>query len=454
FSSALTTFVAASRLLSSMSENSIFFFNSFFSKKSKSGEPRNATIFTSLIIIITLVFGSLDTVAPLLTMVFLIAYSMINLVVFIEQSIGFVSFRPIFKIPKFVSLYGFLGSLFVMFYVNLISGIIAVIVLFLVYLILVRRRLKTKSGYVRSGLLLALSEWAAKKVISLSESKQQIWKPNILLPVISSRKLLGNFSIIKSLVYPNGELNILGIYLKKRKKIQGMEINKEKIKREKKAIPNLVDKFKKEGIFTSYASVSVENYINAVCTSLEAMEGQFFKPNILFLPVSLKYFSKYELKRLFSSAKSADSGMILFDKNNDIGLGSQEDIHVWLSPNILKEDDLYKERKYDLAMLSAYQLYRNWVGKITLRICVEKKNEDEARRYLRRLIAESRFPASTEIEVITDTFYQGLKESPRGDIHIIPVENLSEINKISKKTNKINKSFLFVVDSGNEDVLA
>jgi len=52
------------------------------------------------------------------------------------------------------------------------------------YAWLVKRKLKAEEGDLRSGLFL-----------TLAESTKHTWKPNILVPVVITRTLLGNFPI-------------------------------------------------------------------------------------------------------------------------------------------------------------------------------------------------------------------------------------------------------------------
>ena len=60
-------------------------------------------------------------------MFFLITYGMLNLVVFLEQSMKIISFRPTFKIPRLVSFVGGIGCLAIMFLINAAFSIIAII---------------------------------------------------------------------------------------------------------------------------------------------------------------------------------------------------------------------------------------------------------------------------------------------------------------------------------------
>jgi amino acid transporter len=55
--------------------------------KTSQGVPLLATLVTGVVILLTFLLGGIDTVAPILTMFFLITYSAINLVVSIEQNL-------------------------------------------------------------------------------------------------------------------------------------------------------------------------------------------------------------------------------------------------------------------------------------------------------------------------------------------------------------------------------
>lgn len=455
FSSALTTFVAVPRLLQALGETTILPLSPFFAKQDKNGEPRNATLFVTAIILVSLAVGTLDTIAPLLTMFFLIAYSIINLAVFSEMALGLVSFRPTLRIPKFVPLYGFLSSLAFMFLISPIAGLVALFFLFGVYIWLIKRNLIQKEGDVRSGLFVAMAEWAAKKIIKLPESRQHTWKANILVPVVITRTLLGNFPLIKAIAFPKGTMTVLGVNLLKKEGSapDSADLTKEEIQEELKELPDLVKKFGEEGIFTSSSIIDTDDYTEGVCVSLEAIGGQVFHPNVLFLPFRADRLAKSSLKQIFDTAHMHEIGVIIFDRDEDIGLGSEEDIHVWLPKEVL-DKEFYDDRVFDLAMLTAYKLYRNWHGKITLWMCVPEDQKEKAHYYLKKLIYEARFPPNTEIQVSSEGFKHTITKAPQGDIHILPVTTIDNPIDFILDTANLKKSFLFVADSTKEDVLA
>ena len=455
FSSALITFLAAPRLLQAMANNRVIPFGLFFLKLNKNKSPNNAIFFSSIIIFFLLLIGNLNSIATTLTMFFLITYIMINLVVFVEQALGSVSFRPTMKIPKIVPLYGTITSLLFMFFINVFIGIAALLTLILIYILLVRKNLQTREGDVRSGLLVVAAEWAAKKVGDLPENKAHTWKPNVLLPVVTTRTLLGNFPLIKALTFPNGTMTVLGLKLTKDTATpEKLNLTKTEISEGLVDLPSLVDKFSQEHIFTSSSTVEVKDYTNGICISLEAIGGQVFHPNILFLPFKPNQLKEKELERIFITAKRSQTGVILFDRDETVGLGSHEDIHVWISDKALKEN-LYKGHKaFDLAMILSYRLYNNWHGQINIWMCTQEKNKHKARYYIEKLLYESRFPQDTQIHISTNSFLKTLETAPNGDIHIIPIKQVPNIRHLKRISNRPSKSFVFVSDSNLEDVLA
>lgn len=118
FSSALASFVGAPRILEALVNHNIVPGSKWIAKRTKRGEPRNAMILTAAIVLAAIMLRELNAIAPLVTMIFLLTYSTINLVVVTEQSLRLISFRPLLKIPMFVPVIGLAGCLFAMFIIN------------------------------------------------------------------------------------------------------------------------------------------------------------------------------------------------------------------------------------------------------------------------------------------------------------------------------------------------
>jgi len=137
FSSALVNYVSAPRLLQALAGHELVPFSNIFRKTTKKGEPRIANLLTSLIIIATFLLGSINLVAPILTVLFLIVYVIINLAILIKQTRK--SFKPAFKVPRIIPVYGIIASVVLIFLISAVSGIIALISISLIYVIFSRK---------------------------------------------------------------------------------------------------------------------------------------------------------------------------------------------------------------------------------------------------------------------------------------------------------------------------
>lgn len=452
FSSALTTFIAAPELLSAMGNNRVIPFSGVFAKR-RGGEPTNAVLFSSALLATLLVLGSLDAIAPVLTTFFLIAYATINFGVYLEKSLGNVSFRPTLKIPGWVSLYGAVASLGFMFMISAVAALAALTFMILAYLVLVHQELHPEEGDARSGLFREIARWAAENVNRLPEGSKHNWKPSILLPVVTTRTLLGNFPVIKSIAYPNGTMTVLGLELTgKSSTPEKQEVSKKRMKQELEELPALVEKFGKEHLFTNSSVVTVKNYTNGICVALESIESQVFHPNLLYLSFEPKDLPKYDLERIFKTAERAKVGVIMLDRDEELGLGSEQDLHVWI-PQEAMNGDFYADRSFDLALILAYRLYTNWDGNLTLHMATTKRKRKKARRYFEKLLYEARFPQDTSISIHTEDLHDAIEEAPNADLHLMPV-SAEEVDKLSKYSKHEGKSWLYVADSEKEDILA
>jgi solute carrier family 12 sodium/potassium/chloride transporter 2 len=213
FSSAINSFVGASRILHAMGEQEVLPRGKWFSVRSASGIPRHAVIFTTVIVGFTLLLRDINVIAPLITLFFLITYGMVNGVILIEQSLGLVSFRPLLRIPRMVPLIGVVSALFAMFVINPLFSLISIVLVVVFYYLLMYRHLNyaTPYGDVRSSLFAGLAEWAAKKARSLPDSQERAWRPNLLIPVDSPAEMRGVSEFVRDVVFPRGGVSILGV---------------------------------------------------------------------------------------------------------------------------------------------------------------------------------------------------------------------------------------------------
>ncbi len=124
--------------------------------------------------------GDLNAVAPVLTMFFLTTYGAINLVAGLEQLSGAPSYRPSIHVPWVISLAGAVGCAWVMFLIQPIAAVVAVVVEILIYVGMRRRALTASWGDMRFGALMSLARATLIRLRDLPVDPRN-WRPHILL---------------------------------------------------------------------------------------------------------------------------------------------------------------------------------------------------------------------------------------------------------------------------------
>ena len=146
----------------------------------RGNDPRIATLVTFGIGAVGLSLGSLDVIAPVLSMFFLTSYGTLNLIAALEGVIGNPSWRPTFRTPWKLSLIGSGLCLVTMLMIDPGASMTAITACTLVYIVVRRRRMKTGWSDIRGGILRALARYSIYS-LSRHEEAGRTWRPNILL---------------------------------------------------------------------------------------------------------------------------------------------------------------------------------------------------------------------------------------------------------------------------------
>lgn len=431
FSSALASLVGAPRILVALAEQKTVPMSRFFSAKTPKNEPRNATIFTGAVILVSILTLNLDVLASLITMFFLITYGMMNLVVFVQQSMKMISFRPTFKIPKTVPLAGALGCLLMMFLINAIFSIVAIIIIVILYVWLTRRGLEAEWGDIRGGMFLVLAERASR--LAARFPRHQIsWKPDLLVPVDNPKIWSGSLLFIHSITYPAGSVFAFTVT-----KNDAMQVDAD--------LRQLLEPLTREQVMTHCTVIEEEDFLHGAKMVIQTLRGGTFRPNSLFLTVGSNPQKDGTIIELAQYAAKANLGIILLYQHPRVAFGVQKNVNIWLrdeSPN------------WHLAMLLALQIHQNWEGELNL-ITVSPDESQERRlyRFLEHLSDQARLPSITEFHVLKGKFLDTLPLAPRSDINIFGVAPEISMEAVRRITMAANSSCLFVGDSGHENAL-
>ena len=442
FSSGLACLIGAPRILQALGEHKLFPGSEWLSSRTASGEPRNALILTGVIILGGIMLRDLNLIAPMITMFFLITYMMINLVVVVEQSLGMVSFRPTFPVWRVIPIVGTFACMMAMFVINPLFGVISIAIVFGVYFYLTRRDIEHEEGDMRSGLFVSLAEWAARQTADLPESNERSWKPNLLVPFTDERQLRGEFGLIRDIVSPRGSVTLIGVHK------PGQSLGE--------TVPSLGRDFLSQGVSARWTNIETEQTFSAIDTTMQALSGAFFRPNILFwrVPKDDEAIDAKLVQRLIDRAIEQDMGVQIFLDEPVAGVGQQNKINVWVrgqSPDWEVSMDL---GNIDLALLTALKLAQNWHAEIRV-ICAVANQDDleSARAYIANLLGLARM-MDVEIEVMPVAFSEALSDAPQADVNLFGLPNPIDIAIMRKMMTERRSACLFVRDSGHENILA
>ncbi len=147
---------------------------------SPNNEPRIGTMLTFALAQAGIFLGSLDAIAPVLTMFFLATYGFTNLACGLEKWAEDPAYRPSFKTPAFVSLAGAAGCFYVMSIIDLPAMAAAMVFCALIFFIAERRDLGTTWGDSRHGIWSALVRFALQR-LRRAEYHPQNWRPNLVI---------------------------------------------------------------------------------------------------------------------------------------------------------------------------------------------------------------------------------------------------------------------------------
>ncbi len=177
-SSAIGSILGAPRILQATAVDNIT--PRFFAKgHGKENEPRNALLLTFLIAEVGILIGELDIIARVVSTFFITTYGFLNLSCAVERWAS-SDFRPSFKVPKWVSILGFLTCLIVMIQLDLLAMIGGIVILGGLLFFLKSRELTLKTGDAWESIWLSVVRMGLFK-LSQGGRHQRNWKPNVLL---------------------------------------------------------------------------------------------------------------------------------------------------------------------------------------------------------------------------------------------------------------------------------
>ena len=380
FSSAVGSMLGAPRTFIAMACDQVGNKKALGFLKSKKGEY--ASFALSLIIACGAVFlGDLNTVASILTIFFLTVYGIVNITAALETLSNEPSWRPQFKIPAIISLIGGIACIIVMFLIDPLLSVVAIIIEVILYFILRHVAAhNSAAGDARRGVYENLIKNSLVQLKDLKMTPRN-WRPYIQVFINDNEKQIKLVRFASDFGLSSGIVTVTKIIFGRLGE-ENLEIEKE---------VDFMENFYKKYSLSVFPELTVmENFEEGILAAVQSNGIAGLRSNTIMMcwPDDVeKYLPRYlsVMRRMATLKKSTVIGKVSPDFNVK---NSQKTIHVWWGG---------LQRNGDLMLLLAYLLTKSpaWDDAVIklLRMIPDESARGSAEAELRKLSADSRISA-------------------------------------------------------------
>lgn len=484
FTAAVITLVAAPQMLQSLGEQGVLPGRNIFGGSTANGGSRAPLAATTLLVLMTLLLGSLDRVAVLVTLFFLLSYLMIHLVIVFEQSLGLFSFRPMLRLPRVVPYLGAAACFIAIFILSPFFALVAFLSVVMIFAQLSRRPAPAPHKMARSGIPAALVDRLTGQIIRTSEEEnERSWRPKVILPVKARGHLDGTYRFLRLLTEPNGSVHILGVERPSstsggsRAAVLGLadrDLFGPKTQREApedagsgpgdavgnsepaadlESLSAATDVIRSETLYAQATVIEAPSLAKGFETAASLLRNSVARPNLLLGLAHL--YNQDTLQGLVDVAEEHKMGIALLFLHQEAALGHERIINVWVNDFNPDWELGLRLQNLDLLLLLAIQISRNMGARLRLSIvCDEAEQASIARDFLDGLIRDARLPVETEAIVAPGTLLDEVGRAPQADLHLLSLARDVHHAFLTTLVRRTGSSFLFVRDSGQESALA
>lgn len=216
----------------------------------------------------------------------------------------------------------------------------------------------------------------------------------------------------------------------------------------------LTTAFRKRRVFATATVSDTGSFKDGLVAGMQVLQGAFFRPNIVFLPMPDSDERLTAYHDIFERAQALQLGILLYAPHPVARLGQRHQVNVWIrdrSPDWRLRWDI---GNLDLSILIAYKLKLNWNAHLRLITVIEDEHEEEnARNFMSQLMDLARLP-DTEVVVAKGDFMPYVATAPQADLNIFGLAPNHDFGFVRIMVQETRSTCLFIRDSGQESALA
>ncbi|MEE4115700.1 MAG: amino acid permease [Marinilabiliaceae bacterium] len=406
-SSALGSVMVAPRTLQALALDSSFpskKLNSWLSKGRKTdGEPVNASLVTVIIALVFVAMGNVNAVAEVISMFFMVTYGSLCLISFLNHFGSSPSYRPSFKSRWYLSLAGFIISVWVMFKINTAYAFAAVALMILIY-IFINYYHRDRQG-LESIFANAIFQLNRNLQVYLQKSrgkkKQREWRPSAICISKNSLERDTAFNLLNWISYKYG----FGTYLHR---IEGY-YSRSTHQQAQEELQKLISTYEETENHVYVDTIISPSYTSAIAQAIQV-------PGISGMENNMVIF-EYERNNLEDLKDIIDNYSLINAGNFDVCIVSSSDkapvykngIHVWIKSSDATNANLMIMLSF---IISGHPDWKK--SKIKIYEVCKAEQYDEIVQIKKNLVREGRLPITEKnIEIIIEEEGVSTKELVR-----------------------------------------
>ncbi len=348
-------------------------------------EPRAATIVTVFLALAMVGAGNVDIVARIISMFFMVTYGSLCSISFLEHFAARPSYRPSFRSKWYLSLFGALICIFMMFQMDPLFALLAILVMVGIYQGLRRVHGSDDLAALFQGVMTQLSRrFQVKLQTEVTRQRRDAWRPSLIMVNGRTFQRMAPIQFLTWMCHRYG----IGTYIHF---IKG-HLNGETFKQSRRELVRLlkVVRQRKSAIYVdTLISPSMRSALGQALqlpgvagTENNCMLAEFTRedpPEVL---------EEVEQACLMASAARVSSLVL---RHGDRFFGQRSTIHVWLT--------WHDYENANLMILLSYILlgHKDWrKGEIRIFAAAPHADAEGERERLKEMITSGRLPASMQ----------------------------------------------------------